>query len=283
MNTKTATIESRIRLYWDELSVQEQQLADIILSAPGELATHTATELAISANVSKATTTRFFRHLGYENYEEARKQARNMQKSGAPLYLQQLKSPSPLREQIQVHLEQEIANLVSTYQSLDSQELDEVIRALSQARTIAVLGWRHSQTIANLLYRNLVHIHPRALLLPKPGDSLGEYLATLGPRDVAICVGLRRRMPALSNAMKALEKLQVPVLYISEVFSGKPAKQARWVIRCNTEGHLIFDSTVALSGICNLLCSLVAKELGKTATEQLNLIESLHESLEELE
>ncbi len=283
MSVKAPSLESRIRQCWDELSSHEQRLADVILAAPGQLAMNTATELALSAGVSKATTTRFFRHLGYENYEAARRQAREMQNSGSPLYLQHFQSSSPLDVIVQGHLEREVANLVNSYRALDVQQLNEVVKALAAARRILVFGWRTSHTFATLIYRDLVHIHPDVRLLPRAGDSLAEYLATSGPQDVAICVGLRRRMPALQAAMHALAELNVPILYLSDVLSGKPSKQADWVIRCHTEGDLIFDSTVSLSGVCNLLCSLVARARGKAGNDQLMMIESAHQWLDELE
>lgn len=282
MSAKTLALESRIRQQWEHLSVQEQRLADILLAAPGQLATHTATELASSAGVSKATTTRFFRRLGYENYEAARRQAREMQTSGSPLYLHATHA-SPLNRSVQTHLEREMANLVNSYRSLDDAQLAEMVEALAGARRIVVLGWRHSQTIATLLWRDLVHVHNDVRLLPRPGDSLAEHFVGLGPQDVAICVGLRRRMPALGIAMNALAEMKVPMIYLSDVLSGKPGKQANWVIRCHTEGSMLFDSTVALAAVCNLLCSLVAQARGKTSNDQLSQIETIHEMLEELE
>lgn len=283
MSAKTASLEGRIRQQWDQLSLHEQRLADVLLAAPGQLAMNTATELAQSAGVSKATATRFFRHLGYESYDAARRQAREMQNSGSPLYLQSAPSSSPLASLMQSHLEKEVSNLVNTYRSLESAQLESCVDAIVKSRRVVVMGWRHSQTIALLIYRDLVHIHSDVRLLPRAGDSLAEHLATLGPQDVVICVGLRRRMPALEAAMAALEELDVPMLYIADVLAGKPAKHARWVLRCQTDGSLIFDSTVALSGVCNLLCSLVARSMGKASNDRLATVESLHQSLDELE
>src|SRR6202023_790972 len=82
------SIESRIAECYDELSEIDQRLSDVILSAPGQLAMQTATELAATAQVSKATATRFFQKLGYASYEDARAIARTAQLSGSPLYLQ---------------------------------------------------------------------------------------------------------------------------------------------------------------------------------------------------
>ncbi|MEH0874432.1 MurR/RpiR family transcriptional regulator [Pectobacterium cacticida] len=283
MSAKTASLEGRIRQHWDRLSSHEQRLADVLLAAPGQLAMNTATELAQSAGVSKATTTRFFRHLGYDSYEAARRQAREMQSSGSPLYLQAAPGASPIDTVMQQHLEKEIANLVNSYRTLDGTQLQEASVAISQARRVVVMGWRHSQTIAQLIYRDLVHVHPDVRLLPRPGDSLAEHLAALASQDVAICVGLRRRMPALDAAMSALAERQVPMLYLADVLSGKPARHAQWVIRCHTDSSMLFDSTVALSGVCNLLCSLVARQKGKSGNDHLAQIEALHQSLDELE
>ena len=283
MSAKPASLEGRIRQHWDQLSLHEQRLADILLAAPGQLAMNTATELAQSAGVSKATATRFFRHLGYESYDAARRQAREMQNSGSPLYLQAAPGASPLDSLMQSHLEKEVANLVNTFRSLEGDELQSCVSAIANARHVVVMGWRHSQTIAMLIYRDLVHVHPDVRLLPRAGDSLAEHLAALGPNDVVICVGLRRRMPALEAAMSALNDLNVPMLYLSDVLAGKPARHARWVLRCHTDGSLIFDSTVALSGVCNLLCSLVARSMGKASSNHLATIETLHQSLDELE
>ncbi|QWA13574.1 MurR/RpiR family transcriptional regulator [Sodalis ligni] len=283
MSVKTASLEGRIRQHWDQLSLHEQRLADVLLAAPGQLAMNTATELAQSAGVSKATATRFFRHLGYESYDAARRQARDMQNSGSPLYLQAAPNSSPLDSLMQSHLEKEVTNLVNTFRSLESHQLEACVDAIAKARRVVVMGWRHSQTIAMLIYRDLVHVHPDVRLLPRAGDSLAEHMAALGPQDMVICVGLRRRMPALEAAMNTLQELGVPMLYISDVLAGKPAKHARWVLRCHTDGSLIFDSTVSLSAVCNLLCSLVARSMGKVSNDHLAAIEALHQSLDELE
>ncbi|TCL02727.1 MULTISPECIES: MurR/RpiR family transcriptional regulator [Sodalis] len=283
MSVKTASLEGRIRQHWDQLSLHEQRLADVLLAAPGQLAMNTATELAQSAGVSKATATRFFRHLGYESYDAARRQARDMQSSGSPLYLQAAPNSSPLDSLMQSHLEKEVTNLVNTFRSLESHQLEACVDAIAKARRVVVMGWRHSQTIAMLIYRDLVHVHPDVRLLPRAGDSLAEHMAALGPQDMVICVGLRRRMPALEAAMNTLQELGVPMLYISDVLAGKPAKHARWVLRCHTDGSLIFDSTVSLSAVCNLLCSLVARSMGKVSNDHLATIEALHQSLDELE
>jgi DNA-binding MurR/RpiR family transcriptional regulator len=283
-STSTASLESRIRSRYEQMSAVEQKLSDVILASPGHLAMQTATELATSAGVSKATTTRFFRALGYDSYETARRDARKASSTGSPLYLQHLgeddRDPQAL---VQHHLDQEITNLVKTYESLSQPDLFDMAQAIAKARRVVIIGYRHSQTIAVMFRSNLIQVRDDILLLPVPGDSLAEYLAGLDNRDVAICIGLRRRMPPLEAGMAAMAALGVQILYISDVLAGKPAKLARWVIRCHTEGSLMFDSNASVAGITNLLCSLVGKELAGEKSTHLAQAEVLHQQLEELE
>jgi DNA-binding MurR/RpiR family transcriptional regulator len=278
-----ASLQSRIKARYDLMSAVEQKLSDVILASPGHLAMQTATELATSAGVSKATATRFFRALGYTSYEEARREAREARSGGSPLYMQDRGSDEgSTADLIQHHMDQEMANIYQTYSSLDRSDLIEIAHAIASARRVAIIGFRHSQTIAHMFRANLIQVRGDILLLPAPGDSLAEYLASLDERDVAICIGLRRRMPALEATMNAMSGLGVPMLYMADVLAGSPARLARWVIRCHTESTLMFDSNASVAAITNLLCSLVGKELTGRRASHLEQAELLHQQLDEL-
>jgi DNA-binding MurR/RpiR family transcriptional regulator len=280
------SIESRIAECYDELSEIDQRLADVILSAPGQLAMQTATELATTAQVSKATTTRFFKKLGYASYDAARAVARAAQVGGSPLYLQERgrkNASTKLDDVIQAHLRHEVENLASTYRSLDTRMLSEVVDAVARARRVVIIGYRHSHTVATMIRRELIQVRSDVVLLPAPGDTIGEYLGDLTAKDVVIIVGLRRRVPAVGFAAVALAEAGVPILYMSDVIAGKPARLARWVIRCHTDGLMLFDSKVGMTAVVNLICSLVAERLLERDNNHLQRVEIMHERLRELD
>jgi DNA-binding MurR/RpiR family transcriptional regulator len=280
------SIESRIAESYDELSEIDQRLADVILSAPGQLAMQTATELAASAQVSKATATRFFQKLGYASYDDARAIARASQVGGSPLYLQERGRKNPntkLDDVIRAHLEHEVANLANTYRSLDTRVLTEVVDSVAKARRVAVIGYRHSHTVATMIRRELIQVRADVVLLPAPGDTLAEYIGDLSSNDVVIIIGLRRRVPEIGLAASALAQAGVPILYMSDVIAGKPARLARWVIRCHTDGLMLFDSNVGMTALVNLICSLVADRLREQGNSHLQRVEIMHETLRELE
>ena len=281
---RAPSIESRIAACYDELTEIDQRLADVILSSPGQLAMQTATELAASAQVSKATASRFFQKLGYTSYDDARAIARAAQLGGSPLYLQERgRLSSKLDDVIQAHLEHEITNLASTYRSLDTTTLAEVVKTLSRARQVVIIGHRHSHTIAMMIRRELIQVRANVVVLPAPGDTLAEYLGAMTPDDMVINIGFRRRVPAVSLVAAALAEAKVPTLYLSDVIAGKPARLSTWVMRCHTDGLMLFDSVVGVSGLVNLICSLVAERLVGNARKHLQRVEILHQALGELE
>ena len=283
MSSSPTSLESRIRAAYPNLSEQERRLADVILASPGRLATHRATELSEQAHVSKATASRFFRALGYKDFQEVRAQARKALDSGSPLYMtHQRIATDGVGDLVQNHLQNELDNLVRTYHSLDVKSIPLIARKIARANRVVLLGYRHSYPVAAMLRRMLVHVRSRVILLPLPGDTLAESLASLDSGDIAICVDLRRHVPQMNAAVQAFVELSVPVLYIGEIITGRAAKLATWIVRCQTTGIAVFDSASSVVSICNLLCIMVAEELTPGNAAFLEDIERLHAFLEEL-
>ena len=65
-------IDERIERHYAELSPQEQKAADTLLDHLGDLAVYNAAELAGLSGVSKATMSRLFRRLGFEDFNEVK-------------------------------------------------------------------------------------------------------------------------------------------------------------------------------------------------------------------
>ena len=86
MQPTTESFVRRVRGQLDQLSAAERRLADFLLEFPGELASFAGNELAQLAGVSPSTVSRLIHRIGYDNYQEARRHARQEKKSGSPLF-----------------------------------------------------------------------------------------------------------------------------------------------------------------------------------------------------
>ena len=69
-------LAKRILDCYDAMPRGERRLADLLLEQPMAVVEKSAAQLAERAAVSKATTTRFFRRLGYQSFKAAQKAAR---------------------------------------------------------------------------------------------------------------------------------------------------------------------------------------------------------------
>lgn len=284
MTKDVKSLESRIQEHYEAMPPAERRLGDLLLGFPGDAANYSATELADMAGTSKAAATRFFRRLGYKDFNEARREIRSARRWGSPLYLNHGGAETENKSQtIQAHLEREMANLSRTLEALRPDTLDAAARAISGAQRIFVLGYRNSRVLANYLQRQLTLLRPNVWLLPVPGDTLGEDLVDIGPDDVLILIGMRRRVAQIPTVMKIANRAQTPILLITDPSATRTAKLATWTLICQVRGTSIFDSYTGVVSTLNLLCTAIFRQATKTGYARLRRIEDLHEELDELD
>ncbi|MEQ9690297.1 MAG: hypothetical protein RLO48_11250 [Bauldia litoralis] len=80
---------------FEALTPSEKKLAGLLLDRPDEILTFSATELAGFAGVSKATAARFFRTLGYADFNDVRLQAREERNRTGPVHQVPMPAEAP--------------------------------------------------------------------------------------------------------------------------------------------------------------------------------------------
>jgi len=254
-----------------------------VLDFPGELASYTASELASLAGVSKATVTRLIQRMGYRNYEEARLHVREERQAGSPLYLasRTQRSESELDSHLNSHLEQSCNNLQRTFSSLSNSELNQIARAILAARKVWVVGFRASHAFAAYLRWQVFQVKEEILVVPASGDTIGQYVASMTSRDVAVVFGLRRRPAGLQNILSRVIGSGAKVLYITDSEVVRHA-EVEWQIQCRCKAVGPLDDHVAVIGICHLLATRVIELAGPQERDRLKSIEASHLDLREL-
>ncbi|WP_129784514.1 MurR/RpiR family transcriptional regulator [Promicromonospora panici] len=271
----TTPLEDRIAAGYRDLSPQERRAADALLDHLGDLGTYRATELAALAGVSKATMSRLFRKLGYDDFEGLREHLRAQRGRGLPIAV----DPSPgLRER----LEQEVKNLEKIYSSLDDAMLDEVAEALATARDVVVVGRRGSLGPATQLRRNLIQVRGRVHLAPGPGQSLADDLVGLGPEDVVVVVSIRRHAFKVAAMVESLLADGVRVLLLADSSLRHLAGSVTWWIECPITTEGAFDSMVAPVSVTAVLSDRVHEVLDGSA-ERVEAIDARYALLREID
>ncbi|MES2941802.1 MAG: MurR/RpiR family transcriptional regulator [Pseudomonadota bacterium] len=276
----TDSFVRRVRTRLDALSVAERRLADFVLAFPGELASYAASELAGLAGVSNATVTRFIKRLGYATYEDARRHAREQRQSGSPLFQPGTdikKSGQP----VATHLLQSQNNLAQTFALLSEERVQAMVKALLAAPQVIIFGSRSSHAFALYLRWQIIQVLPRVMAVPAAGESLGEYIAGLGPRDCVIVFAVRRQTRQMRPFLDGASKAGCNIIFISDQASPDfPA--ATWSIQCQCAGPGPLDNHVAVMAWCDLIATLVLEAAGPAGRKRLAAIELAHDELDEL-
>ncbi len=280
---KENSLENRVLGAYDSFSPAERRLADALIECHGDIARHSATELAQSAHVSKATAARFFRKLGYDGFRQARQQALKARPWGSPLEaLAELTDPLQGRGNLGRHLANDIRNLTRTAESIVPQDLDQAVTILSAARRVLVVGFRNSYSLATYAFMTLNSVKPDVRLLGSGGLAPSEQFAGLGANDVILAVGFRRRPYALRKILETARARGALSVLVADATASRTSELADVTLACQSGGAYLFDSYVSGFTILNFLCSAVAMSLGDSAWMRLSEIEDLHISFGDL-
>ena len=270
----------RVRDALDDLHPAERRLGDFVCDFPGELASYSASELAKLAQVSNATVTRFVRRLGYENYEEARRHARDERQTGSRLFLS-ASTDAAAAQSVAAHVSQGIANLEGTFATITDAQVDAVADAILEARKTWVIGFRSSHAFADYLQWQMTQVVENIVAIPGAGQTLGEHLVSVTDKDVAIVFGLRRRIAQMDAILAAIEKSGAKLLYLTD--EGVPYRStATWHFRCQTLAPGPLFNHVSVMAVCHLITTRAIERAGAAGRTRLRGIERFGDTLEEL-
>jgi DNA-binding MurR/RpiR family transcriptional regulator len=274
-------IAARINAIWDGLTASEKRLADVVVEAQGDLSAFTASELAERAGISNATAARFFRRLGYDSYNHARRAARVARDWGSPLYeLTGIGERRLAAGNFGLHVAQDLQNLARTAEMLSPEALAAAVELMVRARRLWVLGFRNSTALAGYARGLLAHVRPDVHLLPLAGQTLAEDLVGIGPEDVLLVIGFRRRPNLLREILGMAREAGAATVLICDLSANRTAQLASVTLRCHNRGHSLFDSYAAPMSVINYLCSATGLALGEAAVGRLADIERLHGRLD---
>lgn len=269
------TLEERVRDTYAQLSPQERRAADALLDAGDDLAVFTSGELADRSGVSRATLSRLYRRLGYDSFADVREQARTLRTSGAPV-------PPDVPSGGAEFIESESRNLSAVTRLLDGR-LQQVAASIMDAGTVTVWGARNSYPVALHLREQLVQLRRDVTVLPAPGQTLGEDLVGLGPGDVIVLIGLRRRVAEFNRVLAWCRGTRACVVLIGDPSARRLSASATHWLECPVDSPGQFASYSAAMALVALLANECGRAGGLAAQQRVTAIQLANQQLDELE
>jgi DNA-binding MurR/RpiR family transcriptional regulator len=273
-----ATLFQRILEAYDDLTRRERLLADLLLESPDMLALKSATDISANAMVSKATTARFFRRLGYPSFKTAQKIARSGEdaKTGQKLAARALQRKAG-RTELADHLASDIQNLIRTIEALRSDELNQAIQSMARAEKLWVVGFGDNYPLAHFARALLIRIKADIRMIPIGGFSVPEEFASIKPTDAMIALGIGRKTRSLRSIMRSAVHSGAQVVYLTDQTSRGGPDVAHVTLRCRTRGTSVYESVIAPVSLITYLCSALALKIGQAAIERAQFIENIHD------
>ncbi|WP_445679508.1 MurR/RpiR family transcriptional regulator [Radicibacter daui] len=284
MSTRLAL---RIQSCFDRLTPGERRLAELILEGPDDMLSFSATELSAMAGVSKSTAARFFRTLGYTDFNEVRLQAREERNRTGPVQHivatgGQAATGTP--GSIENHLRGEIANVIRTLEGLSTEVVERAVDALATAPRLWIVGQGGLSGLGSHARQLLARIRPEVWVLGAAPTTLAEDMAMVAPHDAALIISGRPRDATVRQIADFLAAARARVVEITDPVNASRAMQnGAIVLPCHLGPARQSPSLTAIVSVLQLLIDRVEAQLGRNAVRRSELIAQIHEELGDLE
>ena len=283
-NMDPDSLDAQIRKLYADLSATDRKLADVVIAHNKDLLGYTATELAHLAGVSKASAARFFRRLGYEDFNTFRKHIRLRVSRQSPLLrMDRSRAQKTALAQLEKHVQHDLSILSGLVDGFTDEVLNGAVGLLAQARRVCVVGYRNSYVTAFYASALLSQVRPDVCLLNEVAGREAELLAECSNTDVLVTVDFRRRASRLLPMVATARRTGVPVLLMTDTYMSALSAQADVVLHCPHHDVQMFDSYVSAISLVNYLATAVAAKTRKHTRVRMAKIESLHDALGDLE
>lgn len=275
---ESARLSERILELFDELTRAERLLAEHFLENPDSLVLHTAEDISGQAGVSKATTARFFKRLGFPSFKTAQRMARVSDinpDQGKRVFSEPILRRTG-RGDLADHLASDVQNLIRTIEAIRSDDLNTAVTYLIRAEKIWVVGFGDNYPLAHFARAQLIKVKSDIRMIPLGGFSVPEEFASIQPSDTVLALTIGRRSKTLRAILQSAVLAGAQVVSIADQGSAAGPELAQVVLRCRTSGLSFFDSLAAPVSVITYLCMAVADRIGQTAVERLRYIDNIH-------
>ena len=275
---QTARLSERILESFDDLTKSERLLAEHFLENPDSLALHTAEEISSLAGVSKATTARFFKRLGFPSFKTAQRMARvrrNDSQHNKRVFSEPIQQRSG-RGDLADHLASDVQNLIRTIEAIRGDELKDAVTYLARAEKIWVVGFGDNYPLAHFARAQLIKVKPDIRMIPLGGFPVPEEFASIRPSDAVLALAIGRRTATLRSILQSARLSGARTISVTDLTSSGNSELAEVTLRCRTSGLSYFDSLASPVSVITYLCMAVADRLGQNAVDRLKYIDGIH-------
>ena len=258
--------QDRIRDRLEELSPNDQRIADAILRDPHAVAFMSADALAAAAGVSKAAVVRFGARLGYGGFA-------GLQGALQGDIRERLEPPgaSPRGTLVERWLEAVERDLRTVAATTTPETLERAAALLESGEGwIHVFGQRASAAVAEYAYFLLNPMLPNVVRVEAGESALADRLIGIGPEDRLLAFTFRRYAKVTTDVAAFFQEAGAPVVLVTDSPAAPAARHAAETLVCADESPGRFPTAATPIFLVELLAATLLERSPETIGRRLD-------------
>ena len=261
---------------YPKLSPQLKKTASYILGHPAEVATFSMRQLATRVGVPPSTMNRLARALGFTTYDGFRALYRdsiNTQSAGYSIEGQQVRAvarESELDHALNAFKQAAVGNINTLFDHIDRTALERAVQALTDARTVLVVGMHASQSSADYLRHVAAMGFRNWHLLARDIGDLARQLEALAPEDAVVCIAVE---PCAADSIRVVRRAReagARVIGITDRRTSPLAACSDDILLISVLSPSFFPSYVGATTLLEVLVGMVAARSDRSVTENVD-------------
>lgn len=272
----------RIEAASSEMTRSERLLAAYLTANARELTLENAASVARKSGVSPMTVGRFLRTLGYDSFDEVRREASRLSAPAelriAGRFEQFSRSQGPAPDVRSAQLTQQIDALVAAHDLAIGEHWNAMVQQVATSQRVFVAGYQTVRGVASDFAARLEYVREGVKFLDGADGIYSELLGVQKSQTrCLVLVDIRRYAKQAEALASAATEAGIPVFVITDAYCHWARTYTPHVFHVQTDVGFFWDSTVAIVGFINLLMNGVIEQLGKKVGERVGRLEKLQD------
>ncbi|MFC5712555.1 MurR/RpiR family transcriptional regulator [Thalassorhabdus alkalitolerans] len=261
----------------DEMSKSQKKIANYLINNPETAPFLTASKLAKNVEVGEATVVRFAVFLDYKGYPDLQRhlqEALQRKWTSAEVFARTTDKEDQPENAVTEILADDIQNLNTTLQQMDSKVFHEAVNDIIQAKRIYIIAYRSAASLGLFLefYLDLVLQNTEMVT---QADGVSEHLLDITDEDLVIGFGFSRYTKRTVEVLKYVKQQGAKTLVITDHLMSPLVPYGDRKLLASTEINSFIDSFSAPLSIVSALITAVTRSEHEKVEGRLKELEEL--------
>lgn len=271
-------LSERIRACEKHFSKGQRLIAKFIEEHYDKVAFMTASRLGTTVGVSESTVVRFATEIGYSGYPQLQQAMHEMIRNRLTS-VQRLEITSntiPMEELLDTSIEQDMDIIKRTREGISREEFYAAAEAVSNAKSIYVLGAGSSLALATFLNHYLGLIFDQVNIVNASSEAqMFQQMMRIGREDAVIGISFPRYSKRVVKALQYAVDKGACAVAITDSQLSPLAQSAQHVLLAKSDMVSFVDSLVGPLSLINALVVTIAIKRKEAVVKNLQMLEDI--------